>query len=140
MILFPEREKLYYLSTFFGDGESVGMTRDSRYVYIGYLGSTNKIELYEISHKTYLAFIQAYQSGNHFMLEQLRYQCYLTPCIAFQNSHYEPDPIPLLSYGTEQYQNYFNFICHHIVTEAVFVKNTVILQTEQGESFTLILE
>lgn len=138
---FPEREKIYYLSTFFGDGESVGITMDHRYVYIGYIGSTDNIELYEISHEKYLRFIQAYQTGDVSVLEQLRYENYLTPCIAFQSSNYEPNPIALMVYHhSEQYQEYFDFVCHHTVTEAVFVKNTVILKTEQGESLTLILK
>ncbi|MDE6088215.1 MAG: hypothetical protein K2G25_07505 [Oscillospiraceae bacterium] len=140
MMQFPEREKIYYLTTFLGDWEAVGITLDNRYVFIGYTGSTNKIELYEISYMNYLRFIQAYQTGDVSMLEQLRYENYLTPCIASQSSNYEPDPIPVLSYGTEQYQNYFDFVCHHTVTEAVFVKNTVILKTEQGESLSLILK
>ncbi len=138
---FPEREKIYYLSTFFGDGESVGITMDNRYVYIGYFGMAYCTQLFEISYQKYLQFIQTYQNGNHDILEQLQHEIYITPCIALQNSNYEPNPIALMVYHhSEQYQEYFDFVCHHTVTEAVFVKNTVILKTEQEESLTLILK
>ncbi len=139
-MIFPERKNIYYISTFFGNWEALGITLNKQYVYIGHVGMTDSIELYEISDKTYLQFIQAYQNENHDMLEQLRHEIYLTPCIAFEYSNYEPNPIALMTYhDSEQYQEYFNFVCNHVITEAVFSGNTVILKSIQGESLTLKL-
>ncbi|MDE6776679.1 MAG: hypothetical protein K2J25_01970, partial [Oscillospiraceae bacterium] len=83
-MIFPERKNIYYISTFFGNWEALGITLNKQYVYIGHVGMTDSIELYEISDKTYLQLIQAYQNENHDVLEPLRHEIYLIPCLAFE--------------------------------------------------------
>ena len=135
---FPERQNVYYISTFWGDSDAVGMTADNRYVYILYNDLRNNTELFEISHKEYLSFITAMQKKDETALENFRSDIYQEKtCIAFQNSHYEPNPVNFVPYDSGVWQVYSDFITSHTVTNAEFSGNTVILKTNQGETLSL---
>ena len=136
---FPERQTVKYIAAFGRkDGEAVGITQDNRYIYILYNELKNNTELFEISHQEYLAYISAVQNHDETALENFREDIYQEKtCIAFQNSHYEPNPVNFVPYSSGIRQVYDEFITKHTVTDAEFSGNTVTLKTEQGETLTL---
>ena len=130
---FPERQNVYYVQTFCGMGDGVGITDKNQYIYINHTGSTDWIELREISYGQYLDYLCHYQELDSEFYREI----WQNHCIAFQSSHYEPNPVNLIPYGSENWQEYFDFIRNHIVTDAECSGNTVIFKTEQGETLTL---
>ena len=130
---FPERQNVYYIQTFCGVGDGVGITDKNQYIYINHTGSTDWTELREISRKQYLDYIRHYQEPDSDFYQQIWQQ----PCIAFQSSHYEPNPVNLIPYGSENWQEYFAFITGHIVTDAGISGNLVTFKTEQGQTLQL---
>ncbi|MBR0483500.1 MAG: hypothetical protein IJJ69_01835 [Oscillospiraceae bacterium] len=135
MMQFPERQNVYYIETFCGRGDGVGITDKNQYIYINHTGSTDWIELREISYEQYLDYLCHYQEPDSEFYREI----WQKPCIAFQSSHYEPNPVNLIPYGSENWQEYFDFIRNHIVTDAKCSGNTVIFKTEQGETLILTL-
>ena len=139
MTQFPERQTIKYIPAFCQeDGEAVGIAEDNRYVYILWNELTNNTELFEISHQKYLAYLYAVQKQDETALENFRADIYQQKtCIAYENSNYEPNPVKFVQQGSEIWQVYFDFITSHIVTDAEFSGNTVILKTKQGETLSL---
>ena len=132
---FPERQNVYYIQTFCGMGDGVGITDKNQYIYINHTGSTDWIELHEISYEQYLAYICHYQEPDSEFYRDI----WQNPCIAFQASHYEPNPVNLIPYGSEIWQEYFDFIRNHIVIDAEISGDTVTFKTKQGETLKLNL-
>jgi len=133
MIKFPQRQNVYYIQTFCGMGDGIGITDQNQYIYINHTGSTDWIELREISYEQYLDYLDHYQKPD----SEFYHQIWENPCIAFQSSHYEPNPVNLIPYESEIWQEYFDFIRNHIVINAEFSDNLVIFKTEQGETLQL---
>ncbi len=136
---FPERQTVKYIISFVRkDGEAVGITQDNRYVYILCNELRNNTELFEISHQEYFAYINAVQNHDEAALENFRADIYQAKtCIAYENSHYEPNPVNFVPYGSEIRQVYDDFITRHVVTNAEFSGDTAILRTKQGETLKL---
>ena len=131
------REIIRYFSLAPGDGYTLGMTEDGRYVYAGNIGGTQMTELYDIGYDRYEKFTDpANEDKLHDMIQEVHTEC---KCIAFQGSRVEPMPIQVPEHKTlAEHMEYFHFIKENHVIKGRIEEEKVILVTSSGEkSFEL---
>ncbi len=134
------RETIIYLSTYFGEMESVGITAENVYIYNHYLGTTSYTEMFAISHEQYLNFIAANETEDECVLRQLRNEIFLSPAIALEGSRYEPRPIRIPAYGHPRYEAYYEIIRNHIILSAAYRDGCISMTTKTGETIYFQIE
>ena len=131
------RQLIRYISIAPGNGYTLGMTEDGRYVFAGNIGSTQMTELYDIGKELYEKFTDpANKDKLRDMIKDIYTEC---KCIAFQGSRIEPMPILVPEHKTlAEHMEYFRFINENHVIGGMIEDEKVILLTENGkQSFDL---
>ena len=132
-----ERETVRYFSIACGDGYSLGMTLDGRYVYAGNIGMTEMTELYDIGYGRYLEMTDP---ENEERLPELIQQVYAEcDCIAFEGSRTEPMPYNAANYSNmHDYMGYVRFIAENRVSSGRLEEGRLVIVTDKVErTFTL---
>ena len=115
-----------------GNGYTLGMTEDGRYVYAGRIGSTQMTELYDIGRERYEKFTDPANKGRlKDMIRDIYAEC---KCIASQGSKTEPMPILVPEYKTlAEHMEYSRYIKENHVIGGRLEGDRVILVTADGE-------
>lgn len=131
------RQMIRYFSIAPGNGYTLGMTEDGRYVFAGKIGSTQMTELYDIGRELYEKFTDPANKGTiRGLIQSVYTNC---ECIAFQGSRAEPMPLLVPEHKTlEKHMEYFRFINgNHIISGRIEGEKVILVTDDCEKSFDL---